>query len=165
MLSVPAFDFAWQTYYVLKDPIELPKGSVIDCLAHFDNSDSNPYNPDSTKMVRWGEQTFEEMMIGYLDMDVPVGTEIIRGNDFRPRTEKATMNALQSMRRLLGGNQAPGGQTKKAAEKGAGNEPASHVPSVFGRGLKNLPGLERPLGGSPLPAAHDRRSLPGWPWP
>ena len=71
---MPAFDFAWQTYYVLKDPIELPKGSVIDCLAHFDNSDSNPYNPDSTKLVRWGEQTFEEMMIGYLDMDVPVGS-------------------------------------------------------------------------------------------
>ena len=92
VLSVPAFDFAWQTYYVLKDPIELPKGSVIDCLAHFDNSDSNPYNPDPTKMVRWGDQTFEEMMIGYLDLDVPVGSEIIRSNDFRPRSEKAAMN-------------------------------------------------------------------------
>ena len=119
VLSVPAFDFAWQTYYVLKDPIELPKGSVIDCLAHFDNSDSNPYNPDSTKLVRWGEQTFEEMMIGYLDMDVPIGSPIIRDNDFRPRSERATMNALQSMRRVLGGNQGPGGQTKKALEKGS----------------------------------------------
>jgi peroxiredoxin len=120
VLSVPAFDFAWQTYYVLKDPIELPKGSVIDCLAHFDNSDSNPYNPDSTKLVRWGEQTFEEMMIGYLDMDVPVGSPIIRDNDFRPRTERATMNALQKMRRAFGGNQAAGGSPiKKAPEKGA----------------------------------------------
>ncbi len=119
VLSVPAYDFAWQTYYVLKDPIELPKGSVIDCLAHFDNSDSNPYNPDPTKLVKWGEQTFEEMMIGYLDMDVPIGSPIIRDNDFRPRSERATMNALQSLRRKLGGNQAPGGQTKKALEKGA----------------------------------------------
>ena len=51
-LSVPSFDFAWQTYYALEEPIPLPKGSVIDCLAHFDNSDSNPYNPDPTKMVR-----------------------------------------------------------------------------------------------------------------
>ena len=40
-------------------------------------------------------------MIGYLDMDVPVGTPIIRGNDFRPRTEKATMNALQGMRQAV----------------------------------------------------------------
>jgi peroxiredoxin len=119
VLSVPAFDFAWQTYYVLENPIELPKGSVIDCLAHFDNSDSNPYNPDSTKMVRWGEQTFEEMMIGYLDMDVPVGSPIIRGNDFRPRTEKATMNALQGMRKMLSRKSAADGQAKPAPEKGA----------------------------------------------
>jgi peroxiredoxin len=119
VLSVPAYDFAWQTYYILKDPIELPKGSVIDCLAHFDNSDSNPYNPDSTKLVRWGEQTFEEMMIGYLDMDVPVGSPIITDNDFRPRTERATMNALQKMRRALSGNQGAGAQIKKAPEKGA----------------------------------------------
>src|SRR5262249_40387825 len=105
--------------YVLKDPIELPKGSVIDCLAHFDNSDSNPYNPDSTKMVRWGEQTFEEMMIGYLDMDVPVGSPIIRDNNFQPRSERATMKALQSMRRVFGGKEAAGAQTKKAPEKGA----------------------------------------------
>ena len=119
VLSVPAFDFAWQTYYVLKNPIELPKGSVIDCLAHFDNSDSNPYNPDSTKLVKWGEQTFEEMMIGYLDMDVPIGSPIIRDNDFRPAQrahdhERPAIAAAQ-----LGGNQAPGGQTKKAPEKGA----------------------------------------------
>ena len=119
VLSVPAFDFAWQTYYVLNDPIELPKGSVIDCLAHFDNSDSNPYNPDSSKMVRWGEQTFEEMMIGYLDMDVPVGTEIIRGNDFRPRSDKMVMNGLQSIAKAFNRGQAAGGQTKRAAAKGA----------------------------------------------
>jgi len=118
VLSVPAFDFAWQTYYVLEEPIELPKGSVIDCLAHFDNSDSNPYNPDPTKMVRWGEQTFEEMMIGYLDMDVPVGSEIIRGNDFRPTTEKATMNVLQSLQKAFNRRQASGGQGKDAAQKG-----------------------------------------------
>ncbi len=122
VLSVPAFDFAWQTYYVLENPIELPKGSVIDCLAHFDNSDSNPYNPDSTQMVRWGEQTFEEMMIGYLDMDVPVGTEIIRDNDFRPRSEKATMNFLQKVKNMTTAKKpspAPDGQTKTAPEKGA----------------------------------------------
>ena len=76
VLSVPAYDFGWQTYYVLPEPMNLPKGTRIDCLAHFDNSENNPYNPDPNKMVRWGEQTFEEMMIGYLDMDVAVGEPV-----------------------------------------------------------------------------------------
>ncbi len=71
-LSVPAYDFGWQSYYVLKEPMDLPKGTKIDCLAHYDNTAGNPHNPDPEKIVRWGEQTFEEMMIGYIDIDVPV---------------------------------------------------------------------------------------------
>jgi peroxiredoxin len=106
LLSVPAYDFGWQTYYVLSEPMELPKGTRIDCLAHFDNSDNNPYNPDSSKMVRWGEQTFEEMMIGYLDMDVPIGQPVLRGPDFLPKAEKATMATFQALRRMVGGSQA-----------------------------------------------------------
>jgi peroxiredoxin len=106
VLSVPAFDFAWQTYYSLAEPMILPRGTKIDCLAEFDNTEGNPYNPDSSKMVQWGEQTFEEMMIGYLDMDVPVGTPIIEGTDFTPRSQKATMTAIQALRRLKGGPDA-----------------------------------------------------------
>jgi hypothetical protein len=67
LLSVPAYDFGWQSVYRLSEPKRLPKGTRIDCLAHFDNSTKNPANPDATKTVRWGEQTFEEMMIGYFD--------------------------------------------------------------------------------------------------
>ncbi len=66
LLSVPRYDFSWQTYYVLKDPIAVPKGTRIDCVAHFDNSTNNKYNPDPTKAVRWGDQTWEEMMIGWM---------------------------------------------------------------------------------------------------
>jgi peroxiredoxin len=102
-LSVPAYDFGWQTYYVLAEPMELPKGTKVDCLAHFDNSENNPYNPDASKMVRWGEQTFEEMMIGYLDMDVPVGQPIINGPDFQPTAERATMATFQALRKMVGG--------------------------------------------------------------
>jgi hypothetical protein len=105
VLSVPGYDFGWQTYYVLSEPMNLPKGTRVDCLAHFDNSEGNPYNPDSSKMVRWGEQTFEEMMIGYLDMDVPVGEPVLQGPDFQPRTEKATMATFQALRRIVGGDQ------------------------------------------------------------
>ncbi len=76
LLSVPAFDFGWQSAYYAQTPLLLPKGTRIDCTAHFDNSAGNPLNPDPTKKVRWGDQTFEEMMIGYVDFsyDKPVGS-------------------------------------------------------------------------------------------
>ena len=67
LLSVPAYDFAWQSVYRLAEPKFLKKGTRIDCEAHFDNSSANPANPDATKTVRWGPQTYEEMMIGYVD--------------------------------------------------------------------------------------------------
>src|SRR5580704_1900451 len=67
LLKVPHYDFNWQLVYNLNKPILLPKGSRLDCVAHFDNSASNKYNPDPTKEVRWGDQTWEEMMIGWFD--------------------------------------------------------------------------------------------------
>jgi mono/diheme cytochrome c family protein len=66
LLNVPKYDFNWQTYYVPKEPIVIPKGTKIECVAHFDNSPNNRFNPDPTKDVKWGEQTWEEMMIGWL---------------------------------------------------------------------------------------------------
>jgi Copper type II ascorbate-dependent monooxygenase, C-terminal domain len=66
LLKVPKYDFNWQTYYVPKEPIVIPKGTKIECVAHFDNSPNNRFNPDPTKDVKWGEQTWEEMMIGWL---------------------------------------------------------------------------------------------------
>ncbi|HEV8148365.1 MAG TPA: thiol-disulfide isomerase, partial [Bryobacteraceae bacterium] len=52
-------------------PKLLPKGTRIDCIAHYDNSTNNKYNPDPNKDVTWGDQTFEEMMIGFFDY-IPV---------------------------------------------------------------------------------------------
>jgi hypothetical protein len=66
LLSVPKWDFNWQTRYELAEPIAAPKGSRIECVAHFDNSTKNRWNPDATKNVRWGQQTWEEMMIGFI---------------------------------------------------------------------------------------------------
>ena len=67
LLSVPQFDFNWQTSYRLEKPLLMPEGTRIDCVAHFDNSAGNPANPDAKTKVTWGDQTWEEMMIGYLD--------------------------------------------------------------------------------------------------
>ncbi|MFP5263617.1 MAG: c-type cytochrome [Blastocatellia bacterium] len=66
ILSVPRYDFNWQTRYEMRDPIAAPKGSRLECVAHFDNSAKNRWNPDPTATVRWGQQTWEEMMIGFV---------------------------------------------------------------------------------------------------
>src|SRR5262249_35848790 len=63
LLDVPRYDFGWQASYRLQTPLEVPAGSKIHCTALFDNSTGNPNNPDPTRLVRWGDQTWEEMMI------------------------------------------------------------------------------------------------------
>lgn len=67
LLSVSKYDFAWQTNYILKEPKRLPKGSRIMVTAYFDNSAKNKFNPDPTKDVRYGEPTYDEMMLGFVD--------------------------------------------------------------------------------------------------
>jgi hypothetical protein len=119
LLSVPAFDFGWQSYYNLAPPLDLPKGTRIDCLAHFDNSANNPSNPDPSKLVRWGEQTFEEMMIGYVDLDVPIGTTPFAAPDLAPASERTAIRAIQAIRRFMGGG-AGGEQAKRKGRPGAG---------------------------------------------
>lgn len=68
LLSVPKYDFSWQLFYYLTDQKILPAGTRLHCVAHFDNSPNNPANPDATKAVRWGDQSWEEMMIGWFDV-------------------------------------------------------------------------------------------------
>jgi hypothetical protein len=67
LLRVPHYDFNWQSTYRLKKPVRLSAGSQIECIAHYDNSTDNPNNPDPTKPVYWGDQTWDEMIIGFVD--------------------------------------------------------------------------------------------------
>ena len=62
ILSVPKYDFNWQTEYVFAQPVKLPKGTKIRAVAHYDNSAANKSNPDPKVDVKWGDQTWEEMM-------------------------------------------------------------------------------------------------------
>lgn len=71
ILRVPHYDFGWQLWYQPVSDIVLPKGTQIAATAHFDNSLNNPHNPDSTKAVTWGDQSWEEMMIGFFDVTFP----------------------------------------------------------------------------------------------
>jgi len=62
LLAVPKYDFNWQTDYVFAQPKKLPKGTKIRAVAHYDNSAANKSNPDPKVDVKWGDQTWEEMM-------------------------------------------------------------------------------------------------------
>jgi hypothetical protein len=68
LLQVDKYNFNWQTLYILRNPLSIPKGSRFVVTAHFDNSAKNKYNPDSTKAVRFGEPTYDEMLVGYADV-------------------------------------------------------------------------------------------------
>ena len=67
LISVPKWDFGWQTNYVLKQPKRIPAGTRLQVTAYFDNSTKNKFNPDPTKDVRYGEPTYDEMMLGFMD--------------------------------------------------------------------------------------------------
>jgi hypothetical protein len=70
LLSVPHYSFSWQLSYYLDKPLLLPKGTTIEAIAHFDNSVNNPSNPDPTKEVHYGEQSWDEMMFGFFTVAV-----------------------------------------------------------------------------------------------
>ena len=72
LLDVPRYDFNWQNGYELNELKQIPKGTRIKCVAIFDNSAKNVANPNPKKTVRWGDQTWEEMMIGYFNVAIPV---------------------------------------------------------------------------------------------
>jgi len=72
LLDIPRYDFNWQLRYELKQPKLIPQGSTLKITAAFDNSTGNKANPDPTKLVKWGSQTVDEMMIGYVEYFRPL---------------------------------------------------------------------------------------------
>jgi peroxiredoxin len=100
LLDVPRYEFEWQNVYVLTEPKLMPEGTVLQCLARYDNSSENLSNPDPGAIVTWGEQTSDEMLVGYVEtalayQDLSLGEPIARKLDdgrfevtfrFRPPT-------------------------------------------------------------------------------
>lgn len=82
LLDVPRYDFNWQMAYRLSQPKQIPEGTKFQLNATFDNSENNLHNPNANQSVRWGDQTYEEMMIGYFDIAIPIKDEI-RNYDFK----------------------------------------------------------------------------------
>lgn len=92
LLDVPHYDFNWQTAYRLPEPRTIPQGAKLQAFATFDNSPNNLANPDPSKTVTWGEQSWDEMLLGYFDIAVPKGSD---------DTERKVMAAIGNLREPL----------------------------------------------------------------
>lgn len=95
LIDVPNYDFNWQTEYRLKESKKLPAGTRIFCEASFDNSLANLNNPDPDAWVYWGDQTYEEMMIGYFHISVPVDRSLGKAVELRKASGAKRPSALQ----------------------------------------------------------------------
>ena len=67
LLSVPYYDFNWQSVFRFEQPISVPKGTTVTFTGWWDNSADNPHNPNPKRVVPWGEQTWDEMLNGWLE--------------------------------------------------------------------------------------------------
>ncbi len=85
LLDVPNYDFNWQLNYELVEPVLMPKGTTFRIIAHYDNSEDNLANPDPSETVRYGDQTWEEMVHGFYS-SLPV--ETIQEQRMREQAEK-----------------------------------------------------------------------------
>jgi hypothetical protein len=100
LLTVSNYDFNWQTLYELAQPLEVPAGTRIDCLAHFDNSADNPHNPDASRNVPVGNESFDEMMIGFVDYTVREGQAPMTVAERLARLERRLLAAGGELFRL-----------------------------------------------------------------
>ncbi|MFZ0786814.1 MAG: hypothetical protein WAM67_13550, partial [Candidatus Acidiferrales bacterium] len=69
------YDFFWQLSYWLAQPMPLKAGTVLQAVGWYDNSKNNPHNPDPTIAVYWGDQTYDEMMVGFFDVAVDANVD------------------------------------------------------------------------------------------
>lgn len=86
LLNVPNYRFDWQLWYEFSQPKRIPKGTRLEVTGTFDNSANNKFNPDPSKEVKWGEQSWEEMMMGFFDVAIDVKMNPV--DLFRPKQPK-----------------------------------------------------------------------------
>lgn len=98
LLDVGKYDFNWQISYILSNPLYVRSGDTILCEAIFDNSSNNPNNPDPSKEVRWGDQTWEEMMIGWFSK-IEANQDFKENLDYSQQSFK--IDALMAEQRTL----------------------------------------------------------------
>ncbi len=124
VLDIPKYDFNWQTEYRFTEPMEIKSGTRIFCEAAFDNSENNLNNPDPRSRVRWGDQTYEEMMIGYFHVAV--------------KRDPATGKAIQLAGSGNGGAITPRAIFERLDQNADGKLDANEVPARLKNMLKQL---------------------------
>jgi len=87
LMPVPRYDFRWQHIYELDEPVALPRGTRLEVTAVYDNSPNNPDNPDPKAEVRWGDQSWEEMMVGFVNLIIDPGLDVTKLAAPRARQE------------------------------------------------------------------------------
>ncbi len=70
LMDIPRYDFNWQLTYIPAQPKKLPRGTTLEIIAHYDNSPNNRFNPDPSKEVKWGDQSWEEMFAGFMELSL-----------------------------------------------------------------------------------------------
>jgi peroxiredoxin len=101
LLDIPAYDFNWQHRYELAEPRRLAAGTVVRCIAVYDNSAANPFNPDPTAEVRTGEQSWDEMF--YAAFEVALSEEDMRAAEPRPTWARRRLIPCACVALLIGG--------------------------------------------------------------
>ncbi|MDA8744625.1 redoxin family protein [Rubripirellula amarantea] len=97
MLDIPRYDFNWQLLYRYRDPIAVSLGDKIRFTSWYDNSNNNPANPDSSKTVYWGQQTYDEMQVGYVEYYVPgEKPELQNAGDTAPSSSIRPASSMQN---------------------------------------------------------------------
>jgi len=124
LLDVPRYDFNWQNWFKLEKPIVIPAGSEMLCTAHYDNSEGNLYNPDPTKPVRWGDQTWEEMMIGWYDVAFPKAEAAKLLKEQQEADLKALQEQAQRIQERMALQRQKQQQKAESAPKGEKQKPA-----------------------------------------
>lgn len=125
LIKIDDWDFNWQNTYYFQQPLDLPKGSVLRVVAHYDNSEANPRNPNRPpKLVKWGEATTDEMCIGFLAV-TRKGQDLTRPGEhddlqdiFHRQREEYERKARQA--REKSGREAPSERAGSGAGAGAG---------------------------------------------
>jgi hypothetical protein len=90
------YHFHWQMSYKLAEPLPLKAGTELQAIAWYDNSKNNPHNPDPDAAVRWGDQTYDEMMVGFFD--VAVSGNIDKKQFFERSSSNQSQQSQQSQK-------------------------------------------------------------------
>ncbi len=124
LLSVSRYDFNWQNGYEFEEPVDIPAGTKMEVIAHWDNSADNPHNPDATVDVGWGVESEDEMLIGFVDYTVKDGTS--------PKPISLVIGKLAEL-----SEEFPGQVWRFDAQRTPGGDPepmAVHLPKGGGQG-------------------------------